>query len=66
MTKVHRLEREIEELTRDELAAFRRWFQEYDSAAWDEQIEQDAAAGKLDKLAEKALADHKAGRTKAI
>jgi len=60
------LEREIQELTSDELAAFRRWFQEYDAAAWDEQIEQDAAAGRLDKLAEKALADHKAGRTKEM
>ncbi len=66
MTKVQRLEREIEELTRDELAAFRKWFQKYDSAMWDEQIEQDARAGKLDKLAEKALADHKAGRTQEL
>jgi hypothetical protein len=66
MTKVQRLEREIEELTRDELAAFRKWFQEYDSAVWDEQIEQDARAGKLDKLAERALADHKTGRTKEL
>jgi hypothetical protein len=66
LTKIQRLEREVEALTRDELAAFRKWFQEYDSAAWDEQIEQDASAGKLDKLAEKALADHKAGRTKEI
>ena len=66
MTKVQRLEREIEELTRDELAAFRKWFQEYDAAPWDGQIEQDAAAGKLDKPAEKALADHRAGRTKEI
>jgi hypothetical protein len=66
MTKVQRLEREIEKLTPEELAAFRKWFQEYDSAAWDEQIEQDALAGKLDKLAEKALTDHKAGRTKEI
>jgi hypothetical protein len=66
MTKVQRLEREIGELTRGELAAFRKWFREYDSAVWDEQIEQDAVAGKLDGLAEKALADHKAGRTKEI
>lgn len=66
MTRVQRLEREIQELTSDELAAFRRWFQEYDAAVWDEQIEQDAAAGRLDKLAEKALADHKAGRTKEM
>jgi hypothetical protein len=63
MTKVQRLEREIEELTREELSAFRKWFQEYDSAAWDEQIGQDAAAGKLDKLTEKALADHRAERS---
>ena len=66
MTKVQRLVREIEELNPGELAAFRKWFQEYDSTVWDEQIEQDAVAGKLDRLAEKALADHKAGRTKEI
>jgi len=66
MTKVQRLERQIEELTCDELAAFRKWFQEYDAAVWDEQIEHDAIAGKLDRLAEKALADYKAGRTKEI
>lgn len=66
MTKVQRLEREVEELTREELAAFRKWFREYDSATWDEQIEQDAPAGRLDKLAEKALADHEAGRTKEL
>lgn len=66
MTRVQRLTREIEELTSEELAAFRKWFQEYDAAVWDEQIERDAAAGRLDKLAEKALADHKAGRTKEM
>jgi hypothetical protein len=66
MTRVQKLARGIEELTPGELAAFRKWFQEYDSAVWDEQIEQDAVAGKLDGLAEKALADHKAGRTKEI
>jgi len=66
MTRVQRLEQEIQELTRRELAAFRKWFQEYDAADWDRQIEEDALAGKLDKLAEKALADHKAGRTKEI
>jgi hypothetical protein len=66
MTRVQRLAQEIEELTSEELAAFRRWFQEFDAAVWDEQIERDAGAGKLDRLAEKALADHKAGRTKEM
>jgi len=66
MTRVQRLAQEIEELTGEELTAFRRWFQEFDAAVWDEQIERDAAAGRLDKLAEKALADHEAGRTKEM
>lgn len=66
MTRVQRLEQEIRELTAGELAAFREWFQEYDGAEWDRQIEEDALAGKFDKLAEKALADHKAGRTTEI
>ncbi|HNS21448.1 MAG TPA: hypothetical protein PKH24_13175 [Sedimentisphaerales bacterium] len=57
MTKIQRLEKEIEELTSSELAAFRKWSWEYDAAVWDEQIEQDAIAGKLDRLAENALAD---------
>jgi len=66
MTKVQKLAREVEELSASELAAFRQWFEEYDSVEWDNQIEQDAVVGKLDKLAENALADHKAGRTKEL
>jgi len=66
MTKVQRLEREIKELAPSEFAAFRKWFQEYDAAQWDRQIEEDVAAGKFDQLAQKALADHQAGRTKEI
>jgi hypothetical protein len=63
MTRIQMLEREIKELTRSELAAFRQWFQEFDSAQWDRQIEEDALVGKFDRLAERAVADHKAGRT---
>lgn len=66
MTRVQRLEEEIRELTPGELADFRKWFQEYDAAEWDKQIEEDAFAGKFDNLAEKALADHKAGRSREI
>jgi len=66
MTRVQRLEREVKELAPSELAAFRKWFQDYDAAQWDQQIEADAIAGKFDRLAQKALADHKAGRTKEI
>jgi len=66
MTRVQKLEQEVKQLTRDELAVFRKWFVEYDWDQWDRQIEEDVLAGRLDKLAEEALADNKAGRTKEI
>ncbi len=66
MTKVEQLERNVRELTAEELARFREWFAEFDAAAWDRQIEVDATAGQLDRLAEAALADHRAGRSRAL
>lgn len=66
MTKVEKLEREIQKLSRTELAAFREWFREYDFREWDRQIEEDVRAGKLDELAEEALTSHKAGKTKEL
>ena len=64
MTKIEQIEQDVRKLDRDELAAFRRWFREYDSEEWDRQIEDDVRAGKLDKLAEEALATHRAGKSK--
>jgi hypothetical protein len=66
MTKIEQIEQDVRKLDRDELAAFRRWFREYDSEEWDRQIEDDARAGKLDKLAEEALAAHRAGKSKEL
>ena len=66
MTKVERIESEIEGLTRSELAILRDWFRRYDAEAWDRQIEEDAAAGKIDQLAEAALRQHKAGKTRDL
>jgi hypothetical protein len=66
MTKVEKLENEVQQLNPDELAAFRDWFRRYDSDEWDKEIERDVSAGRLDKLAEEAVAAHKAGRTREI
>ena len=66
MTKVEKLEREVQGLTGEELAAFRDWFAAFDAAMWDRQIEADAKAGRLDALADEALADHRAGRTRKL
>jgi hypothetical protein len=66
MTKVEKIEQDIRKLNRKELLAFRRWFREYNSDEWDRQIEEDVRAGKLDKLAEEALAELRAGKSKEI
>lgn len=66
MKKVEKLENEVQQLNPDELAAFRDWFRRYDSDEWDKEIERDVSAGRLDKLAEEAMAAHKAGRTREI
>jgi hypothetical protein len=66
MTKVEKLENEVRQLNPDELAAFRDWFRKYDSDEWDKEIEGDILAGRFDRLAEEAIAAHKAGRTREI
>jgi len=63
MTRVEQLEREIEKLKPEEFAQLREWLLEKDWTAWDRQLEEDVAAGRLDKLAEEALAEHERGET---
>jgi hypothetical protein len=60
------LEQTVSHLPPDELARFREWFLEFDAACWDEKIEKDAATGRLDDLADAAIAEHSAGRTKPL
>lgn len=60
---VHEIEAAVSQLTPQDLAAFRRWFVEFDAEAWDKRFEEDVAAGRLDKLGEEALADFREGRT---
>jgi hypothetical protein len=66
MTKIEKLEHEIRGLSPKELTSFRRWFAAFDAANWDEEMERDAAAGKLDSLADEALAEHRAGRSREL
>lgn len=64
MSDLEKIEGEIQSLSKEELAEFRAWFAEYDWDQWDRQVEADAAAGKLDVLAEEALREHEAGQTR--
>jgi len=62
VSTIREIEQAISNLPPNGLTEFRAWFAEFDAKQWDEQLEQDVNAGKLDSLADKALADLKAGR----
>jgi hypothetical protein len=61
MSTLQEIEPAVSQLPPEELRQFREWFDQYAADAWDRQIAADAAAGKLDALAEKALRDYREG-----
>ncbi len=62
MTRLEQLQSSIETLSAQEIAELRAWLDELDARLFDEKLERDAKAGKLDKLAEDARANLKSGR----
>ena len=66
MSNVERLERDVAALTEAELAECRRWYAEFDAAAWDRRLAADTAAGLLDRFADEALAEHRPGQSRPI
>jgi hypothetical protein len=62
MSNLQEIEQAVSQLSAEELANFRVWFAEFDAAIWDQQFEQDVAAGRLDDLAQKALKHLREGR----
>lgn len=66
MDRLHSLEQQVRDLTVEELQAFRDWFAAYDAEEWDRQLEADAASGKLDALADRALRAHANRQSKPL
>lgn len=63
---IKEIELAITQLTPEELSKFTVWFEEFQAWDWDEQIEKDIKAGRLDKLIKEAEEDFKAGRCKPL
>ncbi len=66
MSTVIEIESAVQKLSPNDLTAFRDWFLTFDAAQWDQQFEQDVAAGRLDVLADEAIRDLRAGRCKDL
>ena len=54
MMQVEQIKAEIELLPQDKFIQLRKWFAEKDWERWDEQLEKDSLAGRLDFLLEEA------------
>ena len=61
MTKLKQIEAAIEKLAPGEVAKLREWLADLDARLFDDKIARDAGSGKLDKLADAARANMKAG-----
>jgi hypothetical protein len=66
MTKLEEIEAAVAQLSPADLKKLRAWLDELDERLFDEKIERDAKAGKLDKLAAKAIAEDDAGTTSEL
>ncbi len=60
------IEQAITELSPEELALFRAWFDEYYAQVWDEQIEKDAKSGRLDRIISEVDEEYDAGLSKPL
>jgi hypothetical protein len=66
MSNVEQIESAILNLGSEEFRRLMEWLADLDQRRWDEQLEHDVAAGRLESLAAEAIADYEAGRTKEI
>lgn len=66
MNTIEQIESAILGLPAEDFQQLSHWFNEIVQKRWDLQLERDVAAGRLEFLAEEAVADYRAGRTREI
>lgn len=66
MNDVVEIEKAIERLPPDQLAAFRAWFEAFEAVRFDRRITEDVASGKLDRFAAEALSERNQGRMREL
>lgn len=59
MRSVEEIEQAIENLPPDEFRKIAQWFREREQRQWDEQLDRDSAAGKLDFIFDEAESEGK-------
>ena len=59
---IEQIKEAVLQLSPEDSAVLRSWFDEFDADVWDKQFELDVAEGRLDALANEALLDVQQGR----
>ena len=66
MSTLQEIEKAIDQLPRSQAFELGEWLEQRLNNDWDEQFEADVNTGRLDKLAQAALKEHRAGKTKNL
>ena len=66
MSTIEQIEAAILTLPPEQFQRLRQWILDVDYQHWDKQLEQDIADGKLEALAEEAIAEFKAGHCREL
>ena len=56
----------IKKLSKNDLEILLEWLENFEQELWDKEFEGDVKLGKLDKLAEQAIRDFRAGKCREI
>ncbi len=59
---VYELIESVKKLPKNDLKIFLEWIENFEQEFWDEEFEGNVKLGKLDKLAEQAIGDFRAGK----
>jgi hypothetical protein len=63
---IKEIESAIAQLTPSDLAELAKWFEEFQAQVWDEQLEQDVKAGRLDALLKEVEQDFEQGQCEPL
>lgn len=61
MSQIELAEEAVRRLSPEDRVRFRSWYAEFDAESWDREMEADAAAGRLNWLADEARAELRSG-----
>ena len=64
--QVHKIIESIKKLPENDLKILLKWIEDFEQELWDKEFERDVKLGKLEKLAEQAIKNFRAGKCQEL